>query len=528
MAADAVVRLGFQSAELDAGLKRSAAHVKNFSDKTRVAFGGLGGSLRTAFASGMGMLGAGAGIAGIRSIVNEADRVGDLAASLGVTAEEIQRIGLYASQSGSDTETIVKSLHRVNKALTTAAGKSAFRELNIDVGKYKGLQADKQVIMLATAFQKAEARGEGLSQAYALLSKGAADMLPLLRTNVDELEKLSQATVISDAQVARIQEWNDLLDRTGKSLKANIGGGLVDATNIVTDFWAAMKDVASGGGGWEAFFQRSQVDEPAQKAADSLKRELKNKADQARELEELAKELQNQKRQTGDQEGGTVDKLTTARGKVRDIDEQISGAKKALRSMLSIEKAYKKEVEDAAEKQKQQQDAISKLSALMKVESLRMEGKKREAAMLEREIKLREEAARIAKETGMTEAQALEHVRQRTAFEDKAAKRGSGKIQGYTQDRNKPRPSALDPMYGIADREPIGRRLYKPGASPGLENLRRLNSLERNEQGKLVRPTAFPVRMKQDATTKAVDAIWKSIENKMDKLVTNTAPILNG
>jgi uncharacterized protein YbjQ (UPF0145 family) len=381
-----------------------------------------------------------------------------------------------------------------------------------------------------------------LSQAYALLSKGAADMLPLLRTNVDELEKLSQATVISDAQVARIQEWNDLLDRTGKSLKANIGGGLVDATNIVTDFWAAMKDVASGGGGWEAFFQRSQVDEPAQKAADSLKRELKNKADQARELEELAKELQNQKRQTGDQEGGTVDKLTTARGKVRDIDEQISGAKgdeaevlrltiereKALRSMLSIEKAYKKEVEDAAEKQKQQQDAISKLSALMKVESLRMEGKKREAAMLEREIKLREEAARIAKETGMTEAQALEHVRQRTAFEDKAAKRGSGKIQGYTQDRNKPRPSALDPMYGIADREPIGRRLYKPGASPGLENLRRLNSLERNEQGKLVRPTAFPVRMKQDATTKAVDAIWKSIENKMDKLVTNTAPILNG
>ena len=63
-------------------------------------------------------------LAAVRAL-DELDRVGDLAAQLNELPETIQRIGAMGKLSGSDVETVVKAMNKLNKELATAKGQAA-------------------------------------------------------------------------------------------------------------------------------------------------------------------------------------------------------------------------------------------------------------------------------------------------------------------------------------------------------------------------------------------------------------------
>jgi hypothetical protein len=231
--------MGYSDAELQAGLARSAASARRFGGTIESAFRSTASRMRNIFGGAAGFLGIGVGVAGIKSMIDDADRVGDLAKQLNVSAEAVQRIGLMAKLSGSDVDTVVKAFNKLNLALGKQEGRQALKELGISLSVFKNLEVDQQVIMLADAFQRAQEKGKGLTQMSALMGKGYAELLPLLRSNRAELKAIADTDVVSNEDIAELQIVNDELDMmthaAGKWLKT-MAAGIPEGLKMTRDF----------------------------------------------------------------------------------------------------------------------------------------------------------------------------------------------------------------------------------------------------------------------------------------------------
>src|SRR5450432_615493 len=113
----------------------------------------------------------------IRSALNAADRLDELAESAGTTTETLSALGYAAKFSSVDTETLSKMLEKLSKSALAAQGgneglRRVFKALGVDVETSKGHLKDSGVLFeeLAPAFSKM-ADGAGKS-AIALLLLG--------------------------------------------------------------------------------------------------------------------------------------------------------------------------------------------------------------------------------------------------------------------------------------------------------------------------------------------------------------------
>jgi hypothetical protein len=471
---DATVRIGFDSSAVTSGVNRAGASIRTFGKNVRT-------SLRSAFAPQnlLGALGVSAGMAGMKSLIDKFDRIGDLAKQTGASAEAIQRVGLMAKLSGSDVESVAKALNRVNRELAKGEGVDTFRKLGIDIKKFFATDADGQILMLADAFQRAQKSGKGLSEAYDLFGKSAAELLPLLQENRAELEKIGKTEVISQAEIDKIQALNDAFDELKEKAATFMMKTAVETETGVSNFIE-----------WYKATLRKWNDG---------------------DLDAVDKELARQGMAAGD-----------AAHKPR-ADRKAREAGAGVKADAAIAAALEK---DTSAKVAKNKDAARGF-ALAELQILEAEAGKHTAklARLDRELRMEKYKLEYKKQLNATEAQAEQMAKRRVNAED-AIKSGRRKIQGYTQDRNTPRGSALDSMYGISDREPIGKRLYKPGASPGLDNLRRLQMTD--DRGN--RLSAFPSRSKSKGSDsdKAAQKTLQSIEDYARETAENTAPIRKG
>jgi hypothetical protein len=179
--------------------------------------------------------GAAAGLMGIKGIIDEFDRFGDIAASLDTTAESFQRVNRIVKLNGTDAEAAFKGLIKVKRALSeqdNPALTKAFDDLGISSQRFLAMAPEQQLVELATAFQAAQEKGTGFNAIYSIFSKTASELLPTLRTSREELEKISQAPVVNERTIQNIQDFNDGFDNLTMSAKgltaALLGGGLKD------------------------------------------------------------------------------------------------------------------------------------------------------------------------------------------------------------------------------------------------------------------------------------------------------------
>ena len=192
------------------------------------------GSLVKDFATGIAFTGI---IAGARELMNEFDRIGDLAVRFDTSAETIQRVGVAAKMSGTDIEAVAGAMTKAGIAATNAAdngGEMAekFAKAGIDAREFSEADLDKKLVMIAQAYQDAAGDASKLNAIISIMgSKGGANLIPLI-SNVDELRATMEgASIATNEAVASIQKANDEIDAMTQTLKvwgAELIGYLVE------------------------------------------------------------------------------------------------------------------------------------------------------------------------------------------------------------------------------------------------------------------------------------------------------------
>lgn len=520
------IELGWNDSAVSSGAARTARTISSFEGKAS-------SSLKNLIGLDIGRIFAGAGIvaavAGAKHLFDEFDRIGDLAKQLDTTPEALQRIGNMAKLSGTDVETTARAMNKLNRELADGTGVKAFEELGINAREFQALEVDDQMLLLAKSFQEAEKKGGGLSSAYDLMGRSAAELLPLLRSNVTELEKMARVKVVSNEDIENIQNMNDAYDAFISGAKAETGSFFSD----FKDGWKKTMAYIKGEGDLlpseaaDSALNKSlseagvaRGDKGAQRNAD---RKRRADAEQKRRVGELTRTFLDQKSATEDAELAlngqleTVDKLRRAREAFVALEQKSQGEidapatsearrlqlstelLKAKEALLNLERQYKGEVQQTeqqeADKLEQQQKVeLSQREslALYKIEtailSEQVAGHDKKAAAMLRNLKIAQEAKRLVDETGISEEEAVKLAKERADLEDKAANRKKGGIHGYKQSQGAAR--GADPYHGLDDFDRLqqrnpgdGRplnpafndRSYRSAHSyPGLDNFNRL------------------------------------------------------
>lgn len=385
---DAIVRMGYTDADLAEGLRRTSSRMRRFQTETKASFTGIAATARSAFTSAMGFIGVGAGVAGLKALADEYDRINDLARQLDESPEALQRLGAMAKLNGSDLESVARSMNKLNKEVAAGNAAEAFRELGIEANRFLSLNADEQMIQLAAAFQEAERKGKGLTAAYDLFGKSASDLLPLLRTNVDELRRFRDMDVVSADQIAQVAAINDRFDALAITVKTKVIQTMMNAADGFRMVRAAIAGMISGEGG----------------------------------------------ENTLDKELGRIG---------TEMGDALQSSKKKKTPIVPAEKEEATAVQREKDRAESQAESLRMLREELQILRLRSSHQQQAADQMQREVNIRREALRIAKETGLSEKESLEIARKKQAMEDES-KEKSRRIQGYKRNPDAPKNWGID------------------------------------------------------------------------------------
>lgn len=185
---------------------------KTFAGDIKGEFIGSFSGIKSAL---VGAFGLGAAVEGLSALMEKYGKVQDMAERLGETAESVQRVGQVATESGTDVEMIAKAMSKLtveaNKATHAGTEQAAmFDTLGINAAEFRDAPLEGKLIVLADAWERNTATGEGTAQMLELLGNRAQQLIPLLIAGPEELrKKLAEVSVASNAAVGIIDQMGD-------------------------------------------------------------------------------------------------------------------------------------------------------------------------------------------------------------------------------------------------------------------------------------------------------------------------------
>lgn len=214
------VILGADTAALEKGLKDAQGALSNFSKSVQSASVAIGGSLGALFG----------GVAlGVRMTINEADKLGKMAQSIGVPVEELSRLKHAADLSDVSIESLGKAMGRLSKSMMDVAGgkkddvSQTFNTLGISVKNADGsLKSASQVMTdVAGKFGNMQDGAGKTAIAMRLFGRSGAELIPMLNAGKAGLQEMMQEAdqlgIVIDTKTAKSAEaFNDNLTRMGK------------------------------------------------------------------------------------------------------------------------------------------------------------------------------------------------------------------------------------------------------------------------------------------------------------------------
>ena len=187
----------------------------------------VGGLMKGAFAF--------AGIAGVKGLLGDMDRIQKLAKRFGLSAEVIQRMGFAAEQGGSSIEIMAKGMAQANRAAIEAGAglktyQRSFEDLNIDFREFAKLDQEQQFMVLADAVKNATDKNKAMAASQTILGRAGLEMLPLLQQGAEGYKEITEGLkTFSDAQVDAAAAANDAANKLITNLKV----GFVDFFSFI-------------------------------------------------------------------------------------------------------------------------------------------------------------------------------------------------------------------------------------------------------------------------------------------------------
>jgi hypothetical protein len=180
---------------------------------------GTAAGIKSAFAGVGSMLVGGAIVSGLKSLMNDFDRVGKLASRFNTSAESIQRVSVAAQVAGTDVEAVANAMTKAGIAASKAVesgGQMAdlFQRAGISARDFAAANVDEKLLMIAEAYRAA---GTDASKTNAIIeimgSRAGANLIPLI-SNLEALKaEMQGVSVASDDVVRKIEAANDRLTR---------------------------------------------------------------------------------------------------------------------------------------------------------------------------------------------------------------------------------------------------------------------------------------------------------------------------
>lgn len=255
-----VVRMEADNAKLHTQLEQANKQLARFDKGARDALKG--------FKALAGGLVAGISFAkfasDIKTVINEADNLGKMAQSVGVTTESLSALQYAADLSGASLEVLGVGLRKLSKNAADAArgtgeGKAGFDALGLSVTDASGQvkNADTLFAELATRFQGMQDGAGKTAIAMKVFGESGAALIPLLNQGADGIAAMSDearqfGVIIDDDMAQAAARFNDNLTRleaASRGLKIEVAEALLPALEDIT---RAMTEAAKEGSLLEA------------------------------------------------------------------------------------------------------------------------------------------------------------------------------------------------------------------------------------------------------------------------------------
>jgi hypothetical protein len=244
------VNLAANTAAFSKGLKDADTGLKRFANSAKIAATAIAGAM-VAAVGGLAVA--------MRGVINEADKLGKMAQSIGVPVEELSRMKHAADLSGISLEQLSTSVGRLSRNMSDVAagvGKDAsraFDQLGISVKNADGsLKTSTQVMTeVADRFSRMEDGAAKTALAMQIFGRAGRDMIPMLNQGGDGLRRMMEEAdelgIVIDSRTAKAAErFNDSLTRLGKvqdgiitQITARLAPGLA---NITEEFVRIAKE----------------------------------------------------------------------------------------------------------------------------------------------------------------------------------------------------------------------------------------------------------------------------------------------
>lgn len=214
------VVLGLDSAQFTAGLTKAQMGLQKFGSLAKTG----------ALAIGAAMVAAGGATAmAMKGVIDEADKMSKLSASLGIPIDELSKMRYAAEMADVSIDDLAKGVKRLAAGMldstesATGPAARAFAMLGVSVKDSAGKLRPMSDVMadLAGKFQQLENGPAKTALAMRLFGKSGADMIPLLNEGSDGLramyEEAEELGIVLDTQTGKAAEaFNDNLTRLGK------------------------------------------------------------------------------------------------------------------------------------------------------------------------------------------------------------------------------------------------------------------------------------------------------------------------
>lgn len=251
MGAGATLKLAFILSATDKMSRIVDEAVKKSTDKLSAFERTTGKAARSMLKAGTVMVGAGAAIGGAmlgmaKSTADYGNTAAKTARSVGMDAEEYQKLAYAAKYAGVDQQKLSASMVKFNKYIVDAAAGSktagqVFKDLGIKLKDSAGnLRAPNEVLAdVADVFKNTKDGAGKTALAYELLGRSGADMISLLNGGSEGLEAMGKEAerlgmVISSDAAHASEDFCDNLDRVKDSARGvvfQIGAALMPALN---------------------------------------------------------------------------------------------------------------------------------------------------------------------------------------------------------------------------------------------------------------------------------------------------------
>lgn len=220
------------TSNFDKGLQRMRTGVNDFRKDINSQFGR--------------MLTFGAVAAGVRNILNEAERASDVAAKFGVLPSEIQKLENVASVTGGSMSALNGTMNAMwRRAQEAADGNETYRKsfdrLGISVDELRGKNAVEIFNMISNGVKDTTDKSVAFAAAFNVGGEQARELFTMLGMGADEIDRLGESMgYMSDRTTQQLAKVNTDF-RAGMKFIKSIGGEVLGfLVNLYQSFMATI------------------------------------------------------------------------------------------------------------------------------------------------------------------------------------------------------------------------------------------------------------------------------------------------